>query len=166
MGHSHRPDCHNDRLRTACKTHLWRYPSKGALEWRVENQTTGAIIDINGSASYAPKPGETIRITVIAEDPEGIHRISLKGHLNHECRTPDGSLAQNVSQATFPLDQILSPNPEGQVLTTILLIDTFSVTSKCRPGFELRRITGTISGRGENYFSGVTEEFISILAVP
>jgi hypothetical protein len=135
------------------------------LRWKIENQTTGATIDITGSASYAPKPGNTFRVTLIADDPEGIHKITLKGHFLYECRIPDGP-AQNISQSTFPLEQILNPNPQGQVLTTIILIDTFALVFQCDPDFQLRKITGQISGRGENYFAGVTEEVIDIFAVP
>lgn len=136
------------------------------LRWKLENQTTGATIDITGSASYAPQTGDVVRLTVIAEDPEGIHKIALKGHFVHDCRTPDGSVAQNVSDSTVPLEQVLNPNPAGQVITTIILMDTFSFGSRCGSGFQLVQLRALISGRGENYFGGVTEEFIDATIIP
>ena len=136
------------------------------LRWKLENLTTNTTIDITGSASYAPQTGDVVRITVIAEDPEGIHKIGLKGEFIHDCRTPDGSVAQAVSDSTFPLEQVLTPNPDGQVITTIILIDTFSFASKCDPDFQLVKLTAVISGRGENYFGGVTEATIDALIIP
>lgn len=135
------------------------------LRWHIENLSTNKDVDFTGSADYSAKPGDSLRITLKSEDPEGIRGIAWNGGFTVECRHPEEPLAQNSSGLYKPGQQTLSPDPNNMVLTSIFLVRTFEFDPipTCRPGLEFRCMVACLYGAGENYFSGVTNEGLRVV---
>ena len=136
------------------------------LRWRVENLSTGSDIDVTGSADVAASPGDTVRITLFADDPQGIQRIREEGGFVVECRSSSAPLAQNQYGVYAPLEQTLSPDSDNSVLTSILLVSTHDYITTCRPGFVFLKNTAMLKGTGENYFGGLTHAWLTVRVNP
>jgi hypothetical protein len=101
-------------------------------------------------------------MTLTADDPEGIQKITLEGGFIVECRHPTEPLAQNKSGLYTPSEQILAPDANNMVLTSIFLVRTFEYDTTCQSGFQFRKTTATLNGTGENYFGGITQAGLKI----
>jgi hypothetical protein len=134
------------------------------LSWHVENQSTGASTNIPGSGAVSAKPNETLRITLKADDPEGVKYIELSGGYTVDCRT--GGAASNASGGYTTDKQTLGPDADGKVLTSIFLIKTITPDVTCPGGSTFVKTTVSLNGLGRNYFSGQTNETLIVNVSP
>jgi hypothetical protein len=126
------------------------------MKWNIFNNDTRETQEIAGSATLIAKPGESFRVSLIAEDPEGIREITLGKSSMWSC-SADGLVKQNGPGLTEPAIQTLHPDSKGTVLTTIFLISETSFGPyDCQSGFTFDGATIHLIGTGENYFKGVT----------
>src|SRR5579859_2096587 len=68
-------------------------PTPPTLNWHVENRTAATAVDVAGSGSVTGAPGDEFRVTLTANDKQGIHTITMDGGYTLTCR--DGDTAQN-----------------------------------------------------------------------
>jgi hypothetical protein len=141
--------------------------------WNVFNHGTSAQVDHTGSPNLSAQRGETYRIIVKANDPQGVRSIQLNptagsGELAWQCKNPPGgeSLAQNKTVTLGPMTQDLAPDANGQVLTSIFLIQKLDLAMPCPPSGTLVAGSAKLTGRGSNYFRGTTTEVITFQVSP
>lgn len=144
-----------------------------SLVWNVFNHETRAQADHPGSPTLNVKRGQAHRIILKAQDPQGVSSIQINptlggGELWWQCADPPGgeNLAQNKTATLGPSTQNLSPDSEGNVLTSIFLIQELSLTMECQPGWSYVSGGGKLTGRASNYFGGVTTEVITFVVAP
>jgi hypothetical protein len=143
------------------------------LVWNVFNHGTSAQADHPGSPTIDAKRGEKYRITLKANDPEGVKSIQLNpslgsGEMSWTCKAPPGgeNIAQNKNATLGPMTQNLSPDADGNVLTSIFLIQELDFTMECQPGWSLISGSAKLTGQSSNYFGGTTTETITFKVSP
>jgi hypothetical protein len=134
------------------------------LSWHVENQSNGTSANISGSGAAAAKANETLRITLKADDPEGVKYIELRGGYTVDCRA--GSAASNASGGYTTDAQTLGPDADGKVLTSIFLIKTITPDTACPGGSTFVKTTVSLNGVARNYFSGQANATLVINVSP
>lgn len=139
-------------------------PSPPTLRWRIENLTAGSDVTIQGSGAVAAQRGQDLRVTLIADDPQGVRRIDLGGGFATDCRFPGaGSAASGV----YPLQrQVLMPDARNMVLPSIFLQKDVAAPSDCPPGGEFLNARVTLRGTGENFFLGRAQETLEVQVAP
>lgn len=127
------------------------------LTWSVYNQNTSTTVQINGSGTLNAKSGESYRVTLTANDPQGIHEITLGSNTGWQCVS--GNIAQSAGPGLGVLDkQDLQPDSQNNVLTSIFLIQQANIGPfDCQPGFTFSGASVEFDGTGTNYFNGVTK---------
>jgi len=139
-------------------------PTPPVLTWHIENQTTGASSSVTGSGSVAASVNDSIRITLKADDPQGIQLIELGGGYVTSCQAGD---AASSASGSFGTDsQPLSPDAQGNVLTSIFLIKTVVPDVSCPGGSSWQSTSVSLNGLGRNYFSGTTTGTLAITYGP
>lgn len=143
------------------------------LVWNVFNNGTSAQADHNGSPTINVKHGEKYRITLKANDPEGVKQIQINpslgsGELSWTCKAPPGpeNIAQNKNATLAPMTQNLSPDSNGNVLTSIFLLYDVDFTMACQSGWSFTSGSGKLTGQASNYFNGTTTATISFNVSP
>ncbi len=126
------------------------------LKWSVIPES-GPTQQITGSGTITALAGETYTVTLTAEDPQGIHEITLGSSTFWQCIS--GDIGQNHGPSLDASDvQTLQPDSDGNVLTSIFLIrDVNFGPFNCQSGYTLTGASVTLFGKGENYFGGITE---------
>ncbi|HEU4833869.1 MAG TPA: hypothetical protein VFS90_05620 [Pyrinomonadaceae bacterium] len=144
-----------------------------ALVWNVFNYGTNAQADHNGNPTINVKRGERYRITLKANDPEGVKQIKLNptlgsGELSWTCKAPPGgeNIAQNKTATLGPLVQDLSVDANGNVLTSIFLLQDVDFTMECQSGWSFTNGAGKLTGQASNFFNGTTTATISFSVSP
>jgi hypothetical protein len=139
-------------------------PSPPTLRWRIENLTSGSDVTIQGSGAVAAKVDENLRVTLIADDPQGIRRIEMGGGFVTSCRFPG---AASAASGIYALQQqALSPDSSNMVLTSIFVLMDIPVPDECPAGGEFVSARVSLHGMGENYFSGKAQEGLEIQVAP
>ncbi len=134
------------------------------LHWHVENRTTSTVTDHVGSGTVAGKKGDDFRVTLTAKDPEGIQKITMGGGYSKGCASTDG--IGQIAQGLFAgKSQTLSPDSEGNVLTQIFLIESYTPDITCSSGSWKSTTIGLV-GSGTNYFNGKTDGSLTINITP
>ena len=143
------------------------------LVWNALNLDTNASADHPGSPTINAKRGERYRITLKANDPEGVKSIQLNpslgsGEMTWTCKDPPGgeNLAQNKNATLGPQVQNLSPDASGNVLTSIFLIQELDFTMECQSGWSFSSGSARLTGQAGNYFGGTTTETITFNVSP
>jgi hypothetical protein len=138
-------------------------PTPPSIVWNVFNYGTNAQADHPGSPTLNAKRGEKFRITLRANDPEGIKSIKLNptlgsGELSWTCKAPPGgeNVAQNKNATLGPLERSVGPDANGEVLTSIFLIQDLDLTMECQKDWIFVSGTAKLTGQGTNYFAGTT----------
>jgi hypothetical protein len=134
------------------------------LVWHVENQTQNTTTDITGTGSVSGAKGDDFRVTLTASEAGGIHEIDLDGGYVRSCSASGLGQAANGDYA--PLQQILNPDSQGNVLTSIFLIDSYTPDVTCNSGFDWTGTTITLDGKAINYYSGTTNGTLTISIKP
>jgi hypothetical protein len=134
------------------------------LKWHVENRTNNTVTDIVGSGSVSGKQGDDFRVTLTANDPEGIEKITMGGGYTRNC-LQDGA-GQTASGSYAGQQQTLAPDGQGNVLTQIFLIQSISPDVTCSSGFTWKSTTIGLTGTGTNYFNGTTTGKLTISVTP
>ena len=144
-----------------------------SLVWNVFNHNTSEQADHPGSPTLNAKRGERYRVILKANDPEGVNWIKINpavgdGEMAWQCRTSSNgeNLAQNKDALLGPQSQNLSPDANGNVLTSIILIYELDFTMECQPGWNFNGGTAKLKGQASNYFGGVTTEVITFKVSP
>jgi hypothetical protein len=144
-----------------------------SLVWNVFNYATSAQSDHNGSPIITVKRGEKYRITLKANDPEGVKQIQINptlgsGELVWTCKAPPGgeNVAQNKNATLGPMTQNLAPDSSGNVLTSIFLMYDVDFTMECQAGWNFTSGSGKLTGQASNYFGGTTTATISFNVSP
>jgi len=144
-----------------------------SLVWNVFNYATNAQSDHNGNPTINVKRGQKYRITLKANDPEGIKQIQINpsagsGELVWTCKAPPGgeNIAQNKNATLGPMTQNLAPDSSGNVLTSIFLLYDVDFKMECQSGWSFTSGSGTLTGQASNYFSGTTTATISFNVSP
>ena len=158
----------------SCQTKLPKSDSTPpSLVWNVLNTGTSAQADHNGSPTINVKHGEKYRITLKANDPEGVKQIQINpslgsGELSWTCKAPPGpeNIAQNKNATLAPMTQNLSPDSNGNVLTSIFLLYDVDFTMACQSGWSFTSGSGKLTGQASNYFNGTTTATISFNVSP
>lgn len=161
----------------ACSNLKVKQPSSDStppsLVWNVYDFGTGAQADHPGSPTLNAKRGAHYRITLKANDPEGVKSIQLNptlgsGEMSWQCLDPPGgeNLAQNKNATFGPMTQNLAPDSNGYVLTSIFLIQELSFAMDCQPGWSFAFGSAKLTGRASNYFGGTTTEVIQFNVAP
>src|ERR1044071_1474657 len=137
--------------------------SPPSLVWNVFNYATSAQADHNGNPTINVKRGEKYRITLKANDPEGVKQIKLNpslgsGELAWTCKAPPGpeNVAQNKTATLGPMTQDLSVDANGNVLTSIFLLQDVDFTMECQSGWSFTSGSGKLTGQASNFFNGTT----------
>ena len=143
------------------------------LIWNVFNHATSAQADHPGSPTIDAKRGEKFRVTLKANDPEGVKSIQLNpslgsGEMSWTCKAPPGgeNIAQNKTATLGPMTQNLSPDADGNVLTSIFLIQELDFTMECQSGWSFTSGTAKLTGQASNYLGGTTTETITFKISP
>jgi hypothetical protein len=144
-----------------------------SLVWNVFNYSTRAQSDHNGSPTINVKHGERYRITLKANDPEGVKQIRINptvgsGELVGTCKAPPGgeNVAANRNATLAPMTQDLAPDANGNVLTSIFLLYDVDFKMDCPQGWSFTSGSGKLTGQASNYFSGTTTATISFTVSP
>lgn len=126
-----------------------------SLIWVIVNENDNETTEIKGNATIPAYIGDRYRVTLKAEDPEGVHEISLGGETYWGCQG-SGGLAQKSGPSLEKVDkQVLEPNNEGKVLTSIFLMREVELSSlPCQSGYTFSGGAKTFYGTGKNYFGG------------
>ena len=139
-------------------------PSPPTLRWRIENLSNGSDVTIRGSGTAAAQRGQNLRVTLIADDPEGVRRIELAGGFATDCRFAGAGAA---ASGVYPLQrQVLAPDARNMVLPSIFLQKEVAAPSECPPGGEFLSARVTLRGTGENFFLGRAQETLEIQVSP
>jgi len=135
------------------------------ISWSVLNENTNEERDFVDSQSFNAAQGESYTITLIVEDPEGVHKVSLVSSFTFSCAS--GNLVQQIGPSLgAPETQTFQPNNRGEVLTNVPLTRNVEVGPfDCQEGWTFKGGEITLSGSGENYFSGITRAEL-VIAVP
>ena len=143
------------------------------LVWNVYNHGTNAQADHPGSPTLNAKRGEKYRVTLKADDPEGVNWIKINptlgsGEMSWTCKGPPGgeNVAQNKTADLGPMTQNLAPDADGNVLTSIFLITELDFTMECQAGWSFVSGTAKLTGQASNYFNGMTTETITFKISP
>ena len=134
------------------------------LKWHVENRTNSTATDIVGSGTVSGKKGDDFRVTLLANDPEGIKKITMGGGYTRSCA--GNGLGQTGNGDYAGQSQTLSPDAQGKVLTQIFLIQSISPDVTCSGGFTWQGTSIGLNGSGTNYFSGTTNGTLTISVTP
>ena len=144
-----------------------------SLVWNVFNYATSAQSDHNGSPTINVKHGERYRITLKANDPEGVKQIQFNptvgsGELVWTCKAPPGgeNVAQNKNATLNGLAQDLFPDTSGNVSTSTFLLYDVDFKMECQQGWSFTSGSGKLTGQASNYFSGTTTATISFTVSP
>lgn len=131
------------------------------VKWSILHKPSNQQQEIVGDGTVNQKPDESLTVTFIAVDPEGIHEITLGGGGSYSCI--GGGLGQNTSIDQKGDVQTLNPDSAGNVLTQSFLIRDVDLNAwKCNPGFIFNGGSLTLIGTGENYFKGKTSAKLTI----
>ncbi len=135
------------------------------LRWDIFNHNTNEAIQKIGNATINVNKGDRFRVTLIAEDPQGIHEITLGSSTAWGCTS--GSVGQQHGPSLDVLDkQTLQPDSQGNVLTKIILLrDANLGPFNCQSGFTFTGGNVTMMGTGKNYFNQTTKANL-VLKVP
>jgi hypothetical protein len=134
------------------------------LNWHVENRTTSTASDYAGSGTVTGKKGDEFRVTLTAKDPEGIQKITLGGGYTRSCVS--GGLGQSGQGDFAGQTQTLAPDSNGNVLTQIFLINSYTPDVTCSSGYTWQGTSIGLVGSGVNYFSGTTNGTLTINITP
>jgi hypothetical protein len=134
------------------------------LVWHVENRTQNTTTDITGSGSVNGHKGDDFRVTLTASEAGGIHEIDMGGGYVRSCISND--LGQSADGDYAPLQQILNPDAQGNVLTSIFLIDSYTPDVTCNSPFTWTGTTISLDGKAMNYYSGTTTGHLGIAITP
>jgi hypothetical protein len=134
------------------------------LKWHVENRTANTATDISGSGHVSGKKNDEFRITVTANDPEGIEKITMGGGYTRSCVS--GNLGQTGNGDYAGQSQSLAPDAQGKVLTQIFLIQSVTPDVTCSGGFTWQGTSIGLNGSGTNYFNGTTNGSLTITITP
>jgi hypothetical protein len=133
------------------------------LKWHVI-PVSGPTQVITGTGMLSTNIGDTFDVTLTAEDPQGIHEISLASNASWTCVSPGANQTSGPGLGV-PSVQTLWPDGQGSVLTSIFLMrDVKMGPVECPSGYRLGGVTVILYGTGENYFNGVTEATLTIKA--
>lgn len=127
------------------------------VKWSVHNNATNETKEITGNGGpIQVKPGESFTVTCKVEDPEGVQQITLGGGGAYTCK--QGSLGQTTNVDLAGKKQDLTPDKDGNVLTTIFLIENVDLNAwECKQsGYTFSGGSLTLVGTGKNYFGGTT----------
>ncbi len=120
------------------------------------------MVPANGQLTV--KPADPVRVTLQANDPQGVNQIELNGGWLKKC--VGVGIAANTNGVFAGQQQTLNPDVDNNVLTTVTLIMLIDGNWTCPGGTILERVTGTVYGTGRNYFGGVTSEQATVSFVP
>jgi len=144
-----------------------------SIVWNVFNHGTQAQGDHPGSPSLGAQRGEAYRVLLKAADPQGVQSIQLNptvgsGELAWQCVDQPGgeNLAQNKTATLGPMSQTLAPDGDGNVLTSIFLIEELDFTMPCPAGWSFGGGTAKLTGRASNYYGGTTTEVLTFQISP
>ena len=143
------------------------------LVWNVLEKGTNASADHPSSPSISAHRGDKFHITLKANDPEGVKSIELNpglgsGEISWTCKAPPGgeNIAQTKTADLGPQTQNLAPNANGNVLTSIFLIEDVDFSMDCQAGWIFTSGKAVFTGRATNYFSGTTTETLTFSISP
>ena len=143
------------------------------LIWNVYNYGSNSQADHPGSPTINAKRGERYRVTLKANDPEGVKQIQLNptlgsGEMSWTCKGPPGgeNVAQNKNATLGPLTQNLAPDANGNVLTSIFLMQDLDFTMECQANWSFTSGGAKLTGQASNYFAGTTTETITFKVSP
>jgi len=136
------------------------------LKWKVLNKNTNQFVILDeitksteavGKATITAKPGDSFRVTLIADDPEGVHEVSITGSNEGSCS--DANVTQKVPGTLEAAQkQPLEPNSEGKVLTSFFLQREIQIEPyQCQPGYTFDGAAYTVFGSAKNFFDGVAK---------
>ena len=143
------------------------------LVWNVYNYGTNAQADHPGSPTINAKRGAKFRVTLKANDPEGANWIKINpslgsGEMKWTCKAPPGG--ENLGQAhtadLAPMTRTVSPDANGNVLTSIFLLYDLDFKMECQSGWSFTSGSATLTGQASNYFGGVTTETLTFQISP
>ena len=141
------------------------------LVWNVMNLLSHEKYDYLGSPTIDVKHGDIYQVILKAWDPEGVASIKMVPDCSYSCMPvlPGG---ENVIKAklcglSVPMIQNLAPDSDGNVLTSIFLIDQLQFTMVCTQAGYM--FTGAIvkrTGEASNYKGGTTTEVLTFHVTP
>src|SRR5437879_2938903 len=128
-----------------------------SLVWNVYNHDTNQQTDYPGSPTINAKRGEKYRVTLKANDPEGVNWIKINpalggGEIAWQCTSPPGGekLGQNNTADLGPMSQNLALDANGNVLTSIFLIYELDFTLDCQAGWNFVSGSAKLTGQASN----------------
>lgn len=139
------------------------------LVWNVYDHDSGQQADHPGSPTLSAQRGDSFRIILKANDPQGVHKIQMNptlggGEMTWQCTS--GDLGQQKNATFGPLTQTLAPDSNGMVLTSIFLIFELDLAMACQSGWSFSSGQARLTGQANNYFGGVTTEVLRFNVSP
>jgi len=134
------------------------------LKWTVNNTSTSETKEIAGSGTIQATVGHHFTVTLKAEDPQGIHEITISVSTGWQC--VQGNLQKNAGPGLgAQKKQTLEPDSQGKVLTSIVLLESVTMGPyDCQSGYQATSGASTFEGSGTNYFNGKTNGTLTITA--
>jgi hypothetical protein len=124
------------------------------LHWTIRNSTIGETNEYTGNVSKEVRIGDRFVITLRAEDPEGLHEISLAGSSDWSC-DGDGIRQQHGPGLGVPRTQTLEPDADNTVLTSTIMITNLTMGPyDCGSNYRLSGAGESLIGTGTNFFGG------------
>ena len=120
------------------------------LRWTAINAQTNDQLKFNGSGTVNARMGDYFTVILVAEDPEGIHQITMSASTQWGCHS--GNIGQSHGPSLGATQvQNLQPDAQGKVLTSIFLIQNANMNFQCQSGFQFTGGSVVFSGTGTNY---------------
>lgn len=136
--------------------------SPPTLTWSVFDETAQNMTN-PAPSPFQAQSGHTYLVTLNAQDPQGLHRISLASSQSWDCT--NGTVTSHSSPLLGPPQtQVYNPDSHNQVPTGGALNKeiTFS-PNPCDPGFHLANGVWGFDAQAENFFGGITPGSLQVL---
>ena len=124
-----------------------------SLTWNVFDKDANSGVDYPATSNVSIAVNKQLRVTLRAQDGEGVKSVDLGGGSSWTCR--DGDIGQAKSALFSSQHQAFTPDANNKVLTLAPLIMELTTNLDCA-GLSFAGGSISLSGKAENYFGGIT----------
>lgn len=132
------------------------------LTWHVENRTQETTTTVTNSGTVTGAKNDDFRVTLTADDPQGVHKIGLAGGFDERCETSNGSVGRSSQGDFAPQTQTLQPDAGDKVPTSGFLIMTVNHSTDCTDKLDWKSTVVSLDGTAMNYVNGTVTGSLTI----